>query len=62
MNSGLNLTRPALQFVDRWIPARFNTIFVAPQVAVQQIKQSSGATDASARFGRLCMRRPGDAV
>ena len=54
------LTRSApLQFVDRWIPARFNTIFVAPQVAVQQIKQSSGATDASARFGRLCMRGPG---
>jgi len=48
--------------VDRWIPARFNTIFVAPQVAVQQIKQNSGATDASARFGRLCMRRPGHAV
>ena len=40
------------------IPARFNTIFVAPQVAVQQIKQSSGATDASARFAKLCMQVP----
>ena len=36
------------------IPARFDTLFVAPQVAVQQIKQSSGATDASARFARFC--------
>lgn len=54
-----SLERSTLQFVDRWIPARFNTVFIAPQVAVQQIKQSSGATDASARFGRLCMRGPG---
>jgi len=54
-----SLESSTLQFVDRWIPARFSTIFVAPQVAVQQIKQSSGATDASVRFGRLCMRGHG---
>lgn len=53
------LQQSTVQFIDRWIPARFSTIFVAPMVAVQQIKQHSGATDASARFARFCMPRGG---
>lgn len=44
----------AIPWFDKWLPARFDNLYVLPSIAVQQVRQGDERT--STAFKAACMR------